>query len=47
MKPDKAKRLAALRRLILLDTANEERFDRMTQLATALFDVPPAPGQWD
>jgi len=35
-------RLAALRALELLDTEAEERFDRITRLATALFDVPIA-----
>jgi CheY-like chemotaxis protein len=36
------RRLAALRRLGILDTAPEERFDRLTRLAAALFDVPVA-----
>jgi CheY-like chemotaxis protein len=35
-------RLAALRALGLLDSAPEQRFDRFTRLATALFDVPIA-----
>lgn len=35
-------RLAALRSLGLLDSAPEQRFDRFTRLATALFDVPIA-----
>lgn len=35
-------RLAALRRLGLLDTRPEERFDRLTRLAAGLFDVPMA-----
>jgi GAF domain-containing protein len=35
-------RLAALRRLGILDTQPEERFDRLTRLAAALFDVPMA-----
>ena len=33
-------RLAALRSLDILDTPAEERFDRITRLAAALFDVP-------
>ncbi len=33
-------RLAALRALNLLDTAPEERFDRFTRIAAALFDTP-------
>lgn len=40
--PDEAERLAALRRLGLLDSAPEERFDRITRLARELFDVPIA-----
>lgn len=39
---DEEKRLEALRRLGILDTRREERFDRLTRLATALFDVPIA-----
>lgn len=39
---DEAQRLAALRGLALLDTAPEERFDRLTRLARRLFDVPMA-----
>lgn len=39
---DDDKRLAALRALNILDTASEERFDRLTRLATNLFDVPIA-----
>ena len=35
-------RLAALRSLGLLDSAPEQRFDRFTRLAAALFDVPIA-----
>jgi phosphoribosyl 1,2-cyclic phosphodiesterase/CheY-like chemotaxis protein len=35
-----AERLAALRALNLLDTAPEERFDRFTRIASALFDAP-------
>lgn len=33
-------RLAALQQLCLLDTEPEERFDRITRLASALFDTP-------
>ena len=36
------RRLAALRRLGILDTPPEERFDRLTRLGAALFDVPLA-----
>ena len=39
---DEAERLAALRSLNLLDTEPEERFDRYTRIAAALFDVPIA-----
>jgi len=39
---DEKNRLAALRALGLLDTAPEERFDRLTRLAQRLFDVPMA-----
>lgn len=39
---DEKERLAALRLLNLLDTAPEERFDRYTRIAAALFDVPVA-----
>ncbi|HEX8444703.1 MAG TPA: GAF domain-containing protein [Allosphingosinicella sp.] len=35
-----AERLTALRGLKLLDTAPEERFDRFTRIAAALFDAP-------
>jgi PAS domain S-box-containing protein len=35
-------RLAALQALEILDTEPEERFDRITRLATAVFDVPIA-----
>ena len=39
--PDnEAQRLAALRALEILDTAPEERFDRITRLAQRMFDVP-------
>ena len=40
--PDELQRLAALHELGLLDTAAEERFDRLTRVAAALFDVPIA-----
>ncbi|MET0178919.1 MAG: MBL fold metallo-hydrolase [Novosphingobium sp.] len=40
--PDEAERLAALHALGLLDTPAEERFDRLTRVAAALFDVPIA-----
>ncbi|ANG63743.1 hypothetical protein A8C75_15500 [Marinobacterium aestuarii] len=41
--PDnEAQRLAALQRLYILDTSAEERFDRLTRLAKALFQVPIA-----
>ena len=39
---DEERRLAATRALGLLDTPEEERFDRITRLAAALFDVPVA-----
>ncbi|TWI69720.1 PAS domain S-box-containing protein [Pseudoduganella lurida] len=39
---DEAQRLRTLRSLALLDTAPEERFDRITRLAARLFDVPVA-----
>jgi diguanylate cyclase (GGDEF)-like protein len=39
---DEVRRLATLRSLDLLDTAPEERFDRITRLAQRLFDVPAA-----
>jgi GAF domain len=39
---DEAQRLTALRSLGILDTRPEERFDRLTRLAAALFDVPMA-----
>ena len=39
---DEAARLASLRSLDVLDTPAEERFDRLTRLATSLFDVPTA-----
>lgn len=37
---EEAERLAALQSLRVLDTAPEERFDRITRLAQRLFDVP-------
>jgi len=39
---DDVSRLQTLRSLNILDTAPEERFDRLTRLAKALFDVPMA-----
>ncbi len=39
---DEERRLASLRELRILDTEPEERFDRITRLAAALFDVPIA-----
>jgi phosphoribosyl 1,2-cyclic phosphodiesterase len=39
---DEAIRLASVRALGLLDTEPDERFDRITRLATALFNVPMA-----
>ena len=39
---NEADRLAALRELAILDTAPEERFDRITRIATAAFEVPIA-----
>jgi phosphoribosyl 1,2-cyclic phosphodiesterase len=39
---DEEQRISALHDLKILDTAAEERFDRVTRLATALFDVPMA-----
>ena len=39
---DEEQRVASLRALKLLDTEPDERFDRITRLATALFDVPMA-----
>ena len=40
--PDEDLRLRALQECGLLDTAAEERFDRFTRIAAALFDVPIA-----
>jgi diguanylate cyclase (GGDEF)-like protein len=40
--PNEAQRLAAVRRVGLLGTPAEERFDRITRLARRLFDVPMA-----
>jgi DNA-binding response OmpR family regulator len=37
---DEERRLADLRRLAILDTDPEERFDKLTRIAAALFDVP-------
>ncbi len=39
---DESRRLAALKKLNILDTEPEERFDRITRLAAAMFDVPIA-----
>src|SRR4051812_3360771 len=39
---DEPQRLAALHGLRILDTAPEERFDRITRLAARMFDVPVA-----
>lgn len=39
---DEERRLAVVRELGLLDSEPEERLDRITRLATALFDVPMA-----
>jgi ribonuclease BN (tRNA processing enzyme) len=40
--PDEVERLVALNGLDILDTEPEERFDRTTRIAAALFDVPTA-----
>ena len=40
--PNEAERLAALRRYAVLDTAAERSFDRITTVATRVFDVPIA-----
>ncbi len=40
--PDEADRISALRELGVLDTPPEERFDRITRLATRMFRVPIA-----
>ncbi|MCB0216396.1 MAG: GAF domain-containing protein [Chloroflexi bacterium] len=37
---DEPRRLAALRRMRLLDTAPDERFDRLTRMASRLLDMP-------
>ena len=39
---NEAERLSALEATELLDTAPEERFDRITRLAASMFDVPIA-----
>lgn len=39
---NEAERLAALQELAILDTPPEERFDRITRIATAAFEVPVA-----
>lgn len=40
--PNESERLTALRALKILDTPPEERFDRITRLASRLFDMPIA-----
>jgi GAF domain-containing protein len=40
--PNEEARLSALRELAILDTPSEERFDRITRVASALADVPIA-----
>jgi phosphoribosyl 1,2-cyclic phosphodiesterase/DNA-binding response OmpR family regulator len=40
--PDEEQRLASLHKLGILDTDREERFDRITRLAAAMFNVPVA-----
>jgi phosphoribosyl 1,2-cyclic phosphodiesterase/DNA-binding response OmpR family regulator len=40
--PGEEQRLAALHKLDILDTPSEERFDRLTRLAAAVFEVPIA-----
>jgi GAF domain-containing protein len=40
--PNETRRLAALRRLHLIDTAPEEKFDRITRLAARILNVPLA-----
>ena len=40
--PAEAARLQTLRALNILDTPQEERFDRLTRMAKRLFDVPIA-----
>jgi len=40
--PDEESRLTSLANLGILDTPPEERFDRLTRLAAAIFDVPTA-----
>jgi CheY-like chemotaxis protein len=39
---EEERRLAAVRSLAILDTPTEERFDRLTRLAAAVFEVPVA-----
>ena len=39
---DEQERLAALRNMRILDTEKEERFDRFTRMAAAMFGVPVA-----
>ncbi len=38
--PDEAERLKSLHHLRVLDTSREERFDRITRLASRVFDTP-------
>ncbi len=40
--PDEGQRLLALRELAILDTPSEERFDRLTRIASAALNVPIA-----
>src|SRR5207249_11994446 len=42
IRDDEERRIASLRELKILDTEPEERFDRITRLAAALFNVPMA-----
>ena len=42
MPADEVERIAELHNLHILDTPSEERFDRITRIATRLFDVPIA-----
>lgn len=42
MPANESERLAALHKLEILDTYPEERFDRITKIASALFNVPIA-----
>jgi phosphoribosyl 1,2-cyclic phosphodiesterase/DNA-binding response OmpR family regulator len=40
MPKNESERMAAVKKLNMLDTEKEERFDRITRIAAALFDVP-------